>query len=195
MSEKFKTRNAHILRDDLTGKAKSLSAMEYVKNGRQGDYIGVDEKYYLSEKAIAYINREDRINKKLTSINGQKSLPIMRQYDQSKNGTFLCVDSNGRIDLEKTGSITSRYGKGVETHGSNPFLLNIDSKRYRKLTPIECERLQTVPDNYTNHVSNTQRYKMLGNGWTVDVIAHIFSQIEIPVSVLIRQLDMFEVAA
>ena len=47
---------------------------------------------------------------------------------------------------------------------------------YRKLTPIECERLQTVPDNYTSHVSNTQRYKMLGNGWTVDVIAHIFSQ-------------------
>lgn len=46
---------------------------------------------------------------------------------------------------------------------------------YRKLTPKECERLQTVPDNYTEGVSNTQRYKMLGNGWTVDVIAHIFS--------------------
>jgi len=44
----------------------------------------------------------------------------------------------------------------------------------RKLTPIECERLQTVPDNYTDCVSNTQRYKMLGNGWTVDLIAHIF---------------------
>ena len=44
----------------------------------------------------------------------------------------------------------------------------------RKLTPIECERLQTVPDNYTAGVSNSQRYKMLGNGWTVDVIAHIF---------------------
>ena len=43
-----------------------------------------------------------------------------------------------------------------------------------KLSPVECERLQGVPDNYTNHVSNTQRYKMLGNGWTVDVIAHIF---------------------
>lgn len=46
---------------------------------------------------------------------------------------------------------------------------------YRKLTPLECERLQTVPDNYTSGVSNTQRYKMLGNGWTVDVIAHILS--------------------
>ena len=44
----------------------------------------------------------------------------------------------------------------------------------RRLTPIECERLQTVPDNYTNHVSDSQRYKMLGNGWTVDVIAYIF---------------------
>lgn len=45
----------------------------------------------------------------------------------------------------------------------------------RKLTPIECERLQTLPDNYTAGVSDTQRYKMLGNGWTVDVIAHILT--------------------
>ena len=46
---------------------------------------------------------------------------------------------------------------------------------WRKLTPLECERLQTVPDNYTNHVSNTRRYAMLGNGWTVEVIKHILS--------------------
>ena len=50
---------------------------------------------------------------------------------------------------------------------------------WRKLTPIECERLQTVPDNYTNHVSNTQRYKMLGNGWTIEVIAHILQNMEV----------------
>lgn len=53
-----------------------------------------------------------------------------------------------------------------------PLVRNIG---YRKLTPVECERLQTVPDNYTAAASNTQRYRMLGNGWTVDVIAHIFS--------------------
>lgn len=47
----------------------------------------------------------------------------------------------------------------------------------RKLTPVECERLQTVPDNYTNHVSNTQRYKMIGNGWTIDVIVHFFKRL------------------
>jgi site-specific DNA-cytosine methylase len=45
----------------------------------------------------------------------------------------------------------------------------------RYITPLECERLQTLPDGYTACVSNTQRYKMLGNGWTVDIIAHILA--------------------
>lgn len=49
----------------------------------------------------------------------------------------------------------------------------ISPDSWRKLTPLECERLQTVPEGYTAHVSNTQRYRMLGNGWTVDVITHI----------------------
>jgi len=49
---------------------------------------------------------------------------------------------------------------------------------WRKLTPLECERLQTVPDNYTAAVSNTQRYKMLGNGFTVKVIEHILTNME-----------------
>lgn len=56
-------------------------------------------------------------------------------------------------------------------------LVNNDSQ-IRRLTPIECERLQTVKDNYTNHVSDSQRYKMLGNGWTVDVIVHILKYIK-----------------
>ena len=49
--------------------------------------------------------------------------------------------------------------------------------RIRKLTPVECERLQTLPDNYTEWVSDSQRYKMLWNWWTVEVIAHIFRNI------------------
>tara|TARA_R100001443_G_scaffold80380_1_gene87449 strand:+ start:289 stop:1830 length:1542 start_codon:yes stop_codon:yes gene_type:complete len=51
--------------------------------------------------------------------------------------------------------------------------------KIRRLTPIECERLQTVPDNYTNHVSDSQRYKMLGNGWTIDVIAYILKHMNL----------------
>lgn len=48
------------------------------------------------------------------------------------------------------------------------------ANRVRKLTPIEYERLQGLPDNYTAGISNTKRYTVCGNGWTVDVIAHIF---------------------
>lgn len=59
--------------------------------------------------------------------------------------------------------------------GQNVVAIN---ERIRRLTPVECERLQTVNDNYTDHVSDTQRYKMIGNGWTVDVIAYIFSYLK-----------------
>jgi DNA (cytosine-5)-methyltransferase 3A len=75
------------------------------------------------------------------------------------------------------GGIKAKDGKTPTLSSSsrqyNNHLL-IDSV-VRRFTPIECERLQTVPDNYTSCVSNSQRYKMLGNGWTVDVIAHIFN--------------------
>lgn len=134
-------------------------------------YDQVCEKYYLSDKAIKYITDKTRLNKKLTSINGEKASCLLSQYSQSLNGTFLCVDCNGRIDNLKTGTLPSRYYKGTETQGSSPFIFD---GRFRKLTPNECEKLQTVPLNYTDCVSDSQRYKMLGNGWTVDVIAHIF---------------------
>ena len=49
----------------------------------------------------------------------------------------------------------------------------VDINHYRKLTPLECEKLQTLPCGYTEGVSNFQRYKMIGNGWTVSVISHI----------------------
>lgn len=54
----------------------------------------------------------------------------------------------------------------------------INNKGLRRLTPIECERLQTLPDNYTNGISIPQRYKTLGNGWTVDIITYILSHID-----------------
>jgi DNA-cytosine methyltransferase len=60
------------------------------------------------------------------------------------------------------------------TGGNREPKIAVGDKLWRKLTPLECERLQTVPEGYTEGVSNTQRYKMLGNGWTVDVVAHIF---------------------
>lgn len=145
----------------------------------------VEDKYYLSEKAIKYITDKTRLNKKLTSINGEKTTCLLSQYSQSLNGTFLCVDCNGRIDDTKTGTLPQRYYKGTETQGSSPFIFD---GKYRKLTPNECEKLQTIPLNYTDSVSDTQRYKMIGNGWTVDVIAHIFKQLPTLVSEARREI-------
>ena len=71
-------------------------------------------------------------------------------------------------DDEKTNTLTTVQKDNVLTQ---------DKMYYRKLTPLECERLQTVPDGYTEGVSNTQRYKMLGNGWTVEVIKHVLQNI------------------
>lgn len=73
----------------------------------------------------------------------------------------------------KFGTLIAGYSKlGSCSYGVD------DGHTIRQLTPIEAERLQTVPDNYTEGVSNTRRYHALGNGWTVDVIAHILTNIK-----------------
>lgn len=80
---------------------------------------------------------------------------LKRKPDQTKASTLTCGANSGG------------------NHSAMDLILRNDFS-FRRLTPIECERLQTLPDNYTEGVSNTQRYKMIGNGWTVDVIKHIF---------------------
>lgn len=62
--------------------------------------------------------------------------------------------------------------------GGNTQKKVLDNGRPRKLTPVEYERLQTLPDNYTDCVSDTARYTAIGNGWTVDVIAHILKELK-----------------
>lgn len=63
----------------------------------------------------------------------------------------------------------------LTTSLTKEHILLDESGAFRKLTPLECMRLQTVPDSYQMPVSDTQRYRMLGNGWTISVISHIFS--------------------
>lgn len=78
----------------------------------------------------------------------------------------------------KTVAINANGGDGGAKTGLYKIDLPDGEYLIRKLTPLECERLQTLPDNYTEGVSNTQRYKAIGNGWTVDVISYIFSFLE-----------------
>ena len=78
----------------------------------------------------------------------------------SVRGKAICINANGGGQGGKTGLYKVDLPDGDYT--------------IRKFSPVECERLQTLPDNYTDCVAKSQRYKALGNGWTVDVIAHIF---------------------
>lgn len=96
---------------------------------------------------------------------------IKKHYNDLSYGTM--IDSyNQSIHKEKSITISTRVNASNSTH------IVEKKSAIRRLTPIECERLQTVKDNYTNHVSDSQRYKMLGNGWTVDVIVHILKYIK-----------------
>lgn len=118
-----------------------------------------------------------------------------REYFKKNQGqiVFLAImlsniyggfkEKKPRVHLKK--SVTIRAGQGgghipslVIEEKAKDFALEDFKKCIRKVTPLECERLQTLPDNYTAGISNTQRYKCIGNGWTVDVIAHIFNSLK-----------------
>jgi DNA-cytosine methyltransferase len=104
-----------------------------------------------------------------------------------RNKQGLLILKNIYPKKGQNGNVYSIFGKcktlsagvGIKGNGigsSNaPKIESINADGWRKLSPLECERLQTVPDGYTKYVSDTQRYKALGNGWTVDVISFIFS--------------------
>lgn len=118
-------------------------------------------------------------------------LPTEQQLEPRNDGKTNCLTSVQKDNLvmqlnpskESGGCQPYMQNRVYDINGINPALTTLwnganlinTEPNIRRLTPIECERLQTVPDNYTNHVSDTQRYKMLGNGWTIDVICHILN--------------------
>lgn len=89
------------------------------------------------------------------------------QYGKGGQGQRIYSVRGKSVTLSANGG-----GQGAKT---GLYKIDLPDGDYiiRKLTPIEAERLQTLPDNYTAGISNTQRYKCIGNGWTVEVIAHI----------------------
>ena len=90
-----------------------------------------------------------------------------------RDGSSIAGISDQMLELRKDGKSNT-----ITTVGKDSLVVE-NEVFWRKLTCRECERLQTVPDDYTNHVSNSQRFKMLGNGWTIETITHIFKNMQI----------------
>ncbi len=113
---------------------------------------------------------EDGIAPTLTSTSADERILVreVRQLNQIAEFGSQPRQQNRVYDIEGIAPALCT-GHAGQTHN-----IQLQS-RIRRLTPTECERLQTVPDGYTDGVSDTQRYRMLGNGWTVEVIAHIFN--------------------
>lgn len=142
---------ADILEDGLTDRGKSRTVISSV--GRT-----TTREYFKKSQGTLVFNKPERVG----TLAGLGSGQANRIY--SVRGKSVCLNANGGGSGAKTGLYRVDLPDGEYT--------------VRKLTPVECERLMTLPDGYTAGVSNAQRYKMLGNGWVVDVIAHILKGIK-----------------
>ena len=116
----------------------------------------VDDKYYLSEK--------------------------MKKYAMSFGTKNFYVKPE--INLEKARPLTTAPNKraGTTTYITDDFINGGSKEKMRRLTPVEYERLQTIPDNYTyltgHKYEDSKRYKAIGNAWTVDIIAYILEELK-----------------
>jgi DNA (cytosine-5)-methyltransferase 3A len=165
----------------------------------------VDEKYYLSDAKIDRVLNSQRGKGYFYNTNTHDKIGtlIAGYHKEPTDGCYLSIEKIYKepyyVRYEKEDGCIGYVGKQPKQatrvystkdksqcitalgggQGGKTGLYEIpNTKTCRKLTPTECEKLQTVPDGYTESVSNTQRYKMLGNGWTVEVIKHIFKNME-----------------
>lgn len=120
-----------------------------------------------------------------------KGCPTKQMLEAREDGKTNCITTVQKDNLVRT---VVQLNPSTESGGKKPYQQNriydengispcldtdsgnrnvLTQSRIRRLTPLECERLQTMKDGYTAHVSDSQRYKMIGNGWTTEVIAHI----------------------
>ncbi len=120
----------------------------------------VDQKYYFSDQFLNGSN--------IMKFKNTKKLGINKIYD---------IPRNLLKDNERQRRVYSVYGKSPTLLARSDTPKIYFEKKLRKLTPLECERLQGIIDNHTLSLSNTQRYKAIGNSFTIPVISHILKNI------------------
>ena len=148
-----------LLKDILEYDAANEFSEPYVKlNGRDTGEVGHVGK---RPKQATRIYSSDNKSQCLLALGGGQG---------AKTGLYQ-IDKDPDNPQPKRQFDIFRHESNIVGNKNSPYF-------YRKLTVTECERLQTVPDGYTEGVSMTQRYKMLGNGWTVDVIVHLLKNIK-----------------
>jgi DNA-cytosine methyltransferase len=148
----------------------------------------VDHKYWIKEGNSTIICENEVTKGKLVAANGDNKyyihsnlITLKNEYtqisDMQRLFVFPCITPN-RLNKRQNGRrFNPPFSKfyTLTTQDRHGILIN---GNIRQLTPLECERLQTLPDNYTHGVSDAKRYHAIGNGWTVNVISHIMKGID-----------------
>lgn len=152
-----------IISNTLERKQRTMIA-EPIGAAQRGRYNGNDK----TEQHIEI--RKDNKSNCVTTVQKDTLIcaPVrIGQYGKGGQGQRIYSVRGKSVTLSANGG-----GQGAKT---GLYKIDLPDGDYiiRKLTPIEAECLQTLPDDYTAGISNTQRYKCIGNGWTIDVIAHI----------------------
>lgn len=148
-----------------------------------GGGIGAKTGLYAVPAGMAWRGREG--GSAFEMRNDQKSNAVAATGHQSR----MVIEAPGGKEIpvyEVRGGYITIKGKTYPIKLADGFYI------IRKLTVTECKRLQTVPDTYAFPVSATQAYKMLGNGWTVDVIAHIMSHFDGLTAEPVEVLSMYD---
>lgn len=147
----------------------------------------VPAKFYLSDKMKDWLtNHAIKRGTTFKKLDGNQKASCLTSTEAKGNLSNDYVLAHRKITrLNNTSDFVPQGDRIYDIDGTSPALLAQMSCRthaildnelnLRRLTPTECERLQTVPDGYTECVSDTQRYRMLGNGWNIDTIVHILS--------------------
>ncbi len=198
---------AHTLAEYIVPFDKTLQILDKeVARGKVG-YFRKDSQanrvYYIHDKAVTLCGDADEYS----NVFRDKSQTLLATMYKENPKSMVKRNKTGYLVFEPTGiadeSLDYLFGcitpdrvekrqNGQRFNDGTKFYTLTAQDRHgiliegyiRKLTPIECERLQTLPDNYTAGVSNSQRYKMLGNGWTVDAVCEFFKHIP-------KDLDLF----
>lgn len=151
-------------------KDRSIYLNSILENGE----VDRDKSYCLDANYFKGTNVKQYISKSRRQIVWVIPEATKKGYVEVSEGE--CIDLSfiksktrrGRLMLKKSNCLTAQPGTYCK----------VTKEWFRMLTPLEMERLQTLPDNYTEGVSNTQRKKMIGNGWTLEVIKHILKNLK-----------------
>lgn len=149
-------------------KARTLTATSY--KGEQSDGMTIVALPYNDNPTTFNVNPSGKGMNGAVITTDRKSRAVTTNKGE---GSKIIIPYNGGE------AIAYRVENGIIEIKDKQYPIRLPDGYYiiRKLSPIECERLQTMPDNYTDGISNSRRYKCLGNGWTAEVIIHILSHI------------------